>query len=108
MKGLSVTYNMRHYNEMSTQEFNTKLKRVEQAEGKGVPHPGKGRPSLWLPGPLSPRREKAHRTPGEGARASGCLNHSGWGRPNTQVQPNPRFCGGPENWNRTERRDRSI
>ena len=24
------------------------------AEGKGAPHPGRGRPSLWLPGPLRP------------------------------------------------------
>ena len=30
------------------------------------------------------------------------------GRHNTQAQPNPRFCGGPENWNRTQRRARSI
>ena len=24
------------------------------AEGKGAPHPGRGRPSLWLPEPLRP------------------------------------------------------
>ena len=30
------------------------------------------------------------------------------GKTHTQAQPNPRFCGGPENWNRTQRRARSI
>ena len=56
----------------------------------------------------SPQREKARRTRGEGAQASGCQSLSGLGRHNTQVQSNPRFCGGLENWNRTQRRARSI
>ena len=67
---------MRHYNEISTQEFNTKLKRVEQAEGK------------------------ARRARGEGARASGCLTR--WGGEDTTRRRNLiRACGGPESWNRT-------
>nr|CAI9689217.1 unnamed protein product [Rangifer tarandus platyrhynchus] len=57
---------------------------------------------------LGPRREKARRIRGDCAQASGCLNRSGRGRHKTQVQPNPRFCGVPENWNRTQRRARSI
>ena len=28
--------------------------RAGAAKGKGAPHPGKGRPSLWLPEPLRP------------------------------------------------------
>ena len=83
------------------------LMKVKERE-KGAPHPGRVCPSLWLPGPLRPRREKARRTRGEGAQASGCLNRSGRGRHKTQVQPNPPFCGGPENRNRTQRRARSI
>ena len=43
-----------------------------------MPHPGRGRPSLWL------------------------LGRSGRGRHNTQAQPNLRFCGVPENWNCTD------
>ena len=50
----------------------------------------------------SPRREKARRIRGECAQASGCLNCSGRGRHKTQAQPNLRFCGGPENWNRPQ------
>ena len=57
---------------------------------------------------LGPRREKAPRTRGEGAQAPGCLNRWGRGRHKTQAQSNPRFCGGPENWNCTQRRARSI
>ena len=68
---------------------------------------------------LGPRREKARRTQGEGAQASGCLSHSPWrekascirgkcaeasgclncsgrGSHKTQAQPNPRFCEVPE------------
>ena len=56
----------------------------------------------------SPRREKARRTQGEGAQASGCLNCSGRGRHKPQAQLNPRFCGGPKNWNRTQCRARSM
>ena len=56
----------------------------------------------------SPRREKARCTWGEGAQASGCLGRSGPGRHKTQAQPNPRFCGGPKNWNRTQRRAHSM
>ncbi|CAM9919551.1 unnamed protein product [Rangifer tarandus platyrhynchus] len=56
----------------------------------------------------SPRKEKARRTRGECAQASGCLNRSGRGRHKTQAQPNLRFCGVPENWNRPQRRARSI
>ena len=57
---------------------------------------------------LGPRREKAHCIRGECAQAPGCLNRSGRGRHKTQGQPNPRFCGVPENWNRTQHRARSI
>ena len=32
--------------------------RAGTAEGKGAPHPGRGRPSLWLPGPLRPGKTK--------------------------------------------------
>ena len=53
-------------------------------------------------------RKKAHRIRGECAQASGCLSCSDRGRHKTQVQRNPRCCGGPENWNRTQRRARSI
>ena len=56
----------------------------------------------------SPQREKASRIQGECALASGCLNRSGRRRHKTQAQPNPRFCGGPKNWNRTQRRACSI
>ena len=49
----------------------------------GAPRLWRGRASLWLPEPL--RLGKTQ-----------------------QAQPNPRFCGGPENWNRTQRRARSI
>ena len=64
----------------------------------------------WTLGCLGrlPRREKARHTQGEGTHAPGCRNHWGRGRHKTQTQPNPRFCGGPENWNRTQRRARSI
>ena len=55
-----------------------------------------------------PQREKARRTRGECAQASGCLNRSGPGRHKLQAQLNPRFCGVPENWNCTQRRARSI
>ena len=52
--------------------------------------------------------EKVRRTRGECAQASGCLNRSGRGRHKTQAQLNPRFPGGPENWNCTQHRARSI
>ena len=74
--------------------------RAGAAEGKGAPHPGRGRPSLWLPEPLAEE--------GKGPQASGCLGRSGRGRHKTQAQLNPHFCGRPENWNRTQRRARSI
>ena len=57
---------------------------------------------------LGPRREKARRARGEGAQASGCPGRSGRGRHKMHAQPNPRCCGGPESWNRTQRRARSI
>ena len=56
----------------------------------------------------SPKREKARRIRGECAQASGCLSRSGQGRHKTQAQPNPHFYGVPENWNRTQHRARSI
>ena len=55
--------------------------RLGPRRGEGAPHPGRVRTSSsWLPEPL------------------------GWGRYKTQAQPSPRFCGGPENWNRMQRR----
>ena len=62
----------------------TQAARAGAAEGKGAPHP-----------------ERV-------GQASGCLNRSGRGRHETQAQLNPRFCGGPENWNCTQRRALSI
>ena len=53
-------------------------------EGKRRAAQGRTRASLWLPGPLRP------------------------GKTHSQVQPNPRCCGEHENWNRTQRRARSI
>ena len=53
--------------------------------------------------------EKVHHTQGECAhQAPGCLSCSGQGRHKMQVQPSPRFCGVPENWNRMQRRACSI
>ena len=78
----------------------------------------------------SPRREKARRTRGEVAQTSGCPGRCHGGKRRTtpgrthaslwlpgplrpvkthmQAQPNPRCCRGHENWNRTQRRARSI
>ena len=68
----------------------------DQRQGKDVYHnklwkvvkemgiPGRGHASLWL---LEPLRRGRHKT---------------------QAQPNPRCCGGPENWNCTQRRAHSI
>ena len=53
--------------------------------GEGAPHPGRARPSSsWLPELL------------------------GRGRHKMQAQPSPRFCGEPENWNRTQLKARSL
>ena len=53
--------------------------------GEGAPHPGRVRQSSsWLPELL------------------------GRGRHKTQAQSSLCFCGGPENWNRTQRRARSL
>ena len=81
--------------------------RAGTAEGKGVPHRGE---CTQASGCLScsPWREKVRRIQGEGARASGCLNRSGRGSHKRQAQPNPRFCGVPENWNCTQHRASSI
>ena len=68
----------------------------DQRQGKDVYHnklwkvvkemgiSGRGHASLWL---LEPLRRGRHKT---------------------QAQPNPRCCGGPENWNCTQRRAHSI
>ena len=75
-------------------------KKAHRTRGECVQAPGCLGHSQW--------REKARHIRGECTQASGCLNRSGWGRHKTQVQPNLRFCGGPENWNCTQRRALSI
>ena len=53
--------------------------------------------------------ERIRRTLGECARqAPGCLSCSGQGRHKTQARTSLRFCGVPENWNRTQFRARSL
>ena len=68
-----------------TPDWYSRKLRLGPRRGEGAPHPGRVRPSSsWLPELL------------------------GWGRHKTQAQPNLRLCGGPENWNRTQLRARSL
>ena len=84
-------------------------------EGKGMPHPGRVHPSLWGPEPLA-AEGKGTLHPGRvrprlwlsGSPAAEGKGTRGWVRHKMQAQSNLRFCGVPENWNRTQRRARSI